>query len=230
MTTLFGEQINTLNVDKINSHLANGEYNSLSDVELIYTIVGSEEIAGRVFQTSGKDLNSLFKFSISELMRVPGMTKKKSAALVAAMEMGRRKSLNAPKSRSVVRCSNDGYQLMYPILADLQHEELWIILLNRSAKVLEKICMSKGGSGETSADIPMIIRKVLEHGATGVILSHNHPSGNTQPSLSDDRLTHKLYKAAKLLDISLLDHVIVCDGSYYSYADEGKLIPANSNL
>ena len=76
----------------------------------------------------------------------------------------------------------------------------------------------------------MIIRKVLEHGATGVILSHNHPSGNTPPSLSGDRLTHKLYKAAKLMDISLLDHVIVCDGSYYSYADEGKLIPANSNL
>ncbi len=226
MTTLFGEQINTLNLDKINSHLTNGEYNSLSDVELIYSIVGSEEIAGRVFHTAGKDINSLFKFSVSELMRVPGMTKKKSTALVAAMEIGRRKSINTPSKRPVVRCSNDGYLLMYPILSDLKHEELWIILLNRSASVIEKIQMSKGGTGETSADIQMILRRALEYGATGIILTHNHPSGSSSPSVSDDRLTHKLYNAAKIMDIALLDHLVVCDGNYYSYADEGRLIPA----
>lgn len=223
MKTLFGEQIDTLNIDSIYNHLYNGEYSHLSDVELVYSIVGNEEVAARVCQTAGRDWSCLFKFSASELMKVPGVGKKKAVALVAAMEMGRRRNMQGQPSRDIIRTSADVYNLMHPLLADLGNEELWVIPINGACKVINKVKVSMGGRKETTADITVILKKAIENNARGMILVHNHPSGVCRPSAPDDNLTERLEKAAKLIDIKLQDHVIVCDGCFYSYADEGRL-------
>lgn len=223
MKTLFGEQLETLNIESIYNHLYNGEYSHLSDVELVYSIVGNEEVAARVCQTAGRDWSSLFKFSAAELMKVPGMGKKRATALVAAMEMGRRRNMQGQSGRTIIRSSTECYNIMHPLLADLDHEELWVILVNRANKVINKLQVCKGGRFETSADISLILKKAIENDASGVFLLHNHPSGNNHPSVPDDTLTCTLNKATKLLSMKLLDHLIICDGSYYSYADEGRL-------
>lgn len=223
MKTLFGEQIETLNLDSIYNHLYNGEYSHLSDVELVYSIVGNEEVAARVCQTAGRDWSSLFKFSAAELMKVPGMGKKRATALIAAMEMGRRRNMQGESGKVVIRSSVECYNIMCPALADLDHEELWVILVNRANKVINKLRICKGGRFETVADISLILKKAIENNASGLFLIHNHPSGNNKPSAADDTLTNRLYKAAELLSMTLLDHVIVCDGRYYSYSDEGRL-------
>lgn len=223
MKTLFGEQLETLNIESIYNHLYNGEYSHLSDVELVFSIVGNEEVAARVCQTAGRDWSSLFKFSAAELIKVPGMGKKKATALVAAMEMGRRRNMQGQSGRVVIRSSAECYNIMYPLLSDLDHEELWVILVNRATKMINKLQISKGGRFETSADISLILKKAIENDASGIFLVHNHPSGSNRASKQDDMLTNNLNKAAKLLSMILLDHIIICDGSYYSYADEGRL-------
>ena len=223
MTTLFGEQINTLNSEKIFYHLENGQYSAVSDVELIYSIVGNEELAGRIYQTAGKDWASLFKYSAAELLKIPGVGKKRAIALVAAMEMGRRKMINTPEKKKSITTSYDLYKELSPLLCDLAWEELWLVTLNGRGQITSKIQISKGGRRETSADITMILKKAIEKNAVGMALCHNHPSGETHPSLQDDKLTKQVSKAAELVGIKLLDHIIIGDNSYYSYADEGQI-------
>ncbi|RHJ83538.1 RadC family protein [Parabacteroides sp. AM08-6] len=223
MTTLFGEQINTLNSEKIYNHLSNGEYSSVSDVELVYSIVGDEELAARVYQTAGKDWSSLFKYSVDELMKIPGIGKKRAIQIVAAMEMGRRKIMNRQTNNKFIYQSSDLYEEMSPILCDLPHEELWIVLVNSRKKIIAKAQISKGGRNETSADITLILKKAIEKSASGIFLCHNHPSGNLKPSIQDNALTQRLRSAAKLVDIQLVDHVIITDEGYYSYSDEGNI-------
>lgn len=223
MTTLFGEQINTLNSEKIYNHLSNGEYSSVSDVELVYSIVGDEELAARVYQTAGNDWSSLFKYSIPELMKIPGIGKKRAIQIVAAMEMGRRKLMNKPDEKVTINSSGELYREMSPVLSDLQWEELWMVLVNARKKVIAKVQISKGGRRETSADVTLILKKAIEKGATGILLCHNHPSGGLKPSPQDDTLTNRISQAAKLIDMSFLDHIIITDEGYYSYSDEGRI-------
>lgn len=210
--------------EKIRQSRKDKDLNSLSDIDLIYTVIGDRKAAESIYNLAGNELNNMFKLTPIDLMQIEGVTYKKASRIAAAMEISKRRALSVSEKRTVIRCSKDGYACMHPILADLPHEELWIILMNGSAKVVNKIKINQGGIGETLADIRLILKSAITSLATGIILSHNHPSGNPKPSMSDDRLTHKLYKAAKIMDISLLDHIIICDGSYYSYADEGKLI------
>jgi DNA repair protein RadC len=203
---------------------------SLSDAELLAILIGSGNLQETAVQLSQRILNSvsnnlseLGKLSVEELIKFNGIGEAKAVTITAAMELARRKSVSQPVDREPIRCSRDAYRVFYPVLCDLKHEELWIALTNRVGKVIEKVKISQGGTGETAADMRHILKPAVHKLCTGIILCHNHPSGNIQPSREDDLLTSNLEKAAKLMNIKLLDHIILYDEIYYSYADEGKL-------
>ncbi len=164
------------------------------------------------------------KLTIRELISgFKGIGEAKAITICAALELGKRRNLSDPVLRQSIRSSHDAYSLFHPLLCDLPHEELWIALTNRAGKVTGKTRISQGGTAETSADLRIILKTAINALAAGIILCHNHPSGNTHPSSQDDSLTKRLHKAAELLEINLLDHIILADGSYFSYADEGRL-------
>ena len=203
---------------------------SLSDAELIAILIGSGnsdetsvQLSQRILNNASNNLNTLGKLSIKELMVYKGIGKAKAVTVAAAMELGRRKSVAEPVKRDAIRSSNDAFQIFYPMLCDIPHEELWVALISRAGKVIEKVKISQGGIGETSADLRFIMKAAINSTCHGVILCHNHPSGNTQPSPQDDTLTSRLGKATQLMNIQLLDHIIISDKYYYSYADEGRL-------
>lgn len=204
---------------------------SLSDAELLAILINSGnsqetavQLSQRILNSAENNLNTLGKLSINDLTSgFKGIGEAKAITILAAMELGKRRGATEPIQRSRVLHSKDSYLLFYPLLCDLPYEELWIALTNRSAKVIQKIKISQGGTSETSADLRLILKAAVNALASGIILCHNHPSGNIQPSPQDDLLTKNLQKAARLMEISLLDHIVLCDGKYYSYADEGKL-------
>lgn len=142
---------------------------------------------------------------------------------MAALELGARREVAEALFKQQITCSQDGYQILRPIIADLPHEEFWVIYLNRSNKILMKESVSSGGVSGTVADVKIIFKKALELLASGIILAHNHPSGNTKPSHTDMTLTKKMLEAGKILDINVLDHLIITGNGYYSFADEGTL-------
>jgi DNA repair protein RadC len=203
---------------------------SLSDAELLAILIRSGtttetvvQIAQRILSSASNNLSELGKLSVKELMEFKGIGEAKALTITAAMELARRKSVSQPIERESVRSSRDAYRIFYPLLCDLKHEELWIALTNRNGKVIEKVKISQGGTGDTAADIRHILKPAVHQLCSGIILCHNHPSGNIQPSSEDDLLTSNLEKAAKLMNVKLLDHIILYDETYYSYADEGKL-------
>lgn len=204
---------------------------SLSDAELLAILIhaGSKEetavqLSQRILGSVDNNLNALGKLSVKELIKdFKGIGEARAITIIAALELGKRRTIATPLQRTIIRSSRDAYLLFYPQLCDLPHEELWIALTNRSSKVIEKVKISQGGTHETTADLRLILKAAINALATGVILCHNHPSGSIRPSQADDALTQRLQKASTLMEISLLDHIVLCDGSYYSYADEGKL-------
>ena len=203
---------------------------SLSDAELIATLIGSGnsnetavQLSQRILNSTSNNLNTLGKLSIKKLMEFRGIGEAKAITIVAAMELGRRKSIAEPVKRETIRSSNDAFLIFYPVLCDIPHEELWIALTNHAGKVIEKVKISQGGLGETSADLRFIMKAAINTTCHGIIMCHNHPSGNIQPSGNDDLLTSRLGKAAQLMNMKLLDHIIICDKYYYSYADEGRI-------
>lgn len=204
---------------------------SLSNAELLAILIGSGnnrqtavELATSILHTAGNNLSALGKYTVRDLMNgFKGIGTAKAVTIMAAMELGKRRGQAEVPQREVLNCSKKAYQYFYPLLCDLPHEELWIALLSKANKVIEKIKISQGGVNETSADIRIILKMAVTSLAPCIILCHNHPSGNTQPSPQDDRFTHKLHESCRLMDIALTDHIILTDGSYYSYADEGRL-------
>ena len=203
---------------------------SLSDAELLAIFISSGtkketavQISQRILRSVSNNLSELGKLSVADLMEFNGIGKAKAVTIAAAMELARRKSVSQPVDREQIRCSRDAYRVFYPVLCDLKHEELWIALTNNSGKVIEKRKISQGGTGNTAADMRHILKPAVHTLCSGIILCHNHPSGNIQPSPEDDLLTSNLNKAAKLMNIKLLDHIILYDETYYSYADEGRL-------
>ncbi|MDR0796894.1 MAG: DNA repair protein RadC [Tannerella sp.] len=203
---------------------------SLSDAELLAILIGTGntketavQLSQRILGTVSHNLGELGKLSVKELMKFVGIGGAKAITIVAAMELARRKSVSGPVDRDLIRCSRDAFQVFYPFLCDLRHEELWIALTNRSGRVIEKVKISQGGTGETTADLRLILKEAVHTLCSGILLCHNHPSGNIHPSSEDDLLTSNLEKAAKLMNIKLLDHIILYDETYYSYADEGRL-------
>ncbi len=203
---------------------------SLSDAELLAILLGSGSrdetavgLAQRILQSVDNDLNELGRRSVAELTKFKGIGEAKSITVVAALELGRRRQLTDVKERPQIRSSRDAWQLIAPMLMDLSHEEFWILLLNRAGRVIGREQISLGGVAGTVVDAKIVFRKAIESMASSLILVHNHPSGNLQPSQQDINLTQKLKKAGETLDIAVLDHLIITERGYFSFADENKM-------
>jgi DNA repair protein RadC len=203
---------------------------ALSDAELLAILIGSGntedsavELMRKVLAGYGNSLAALGKSDIDQLCRYKGIGPAKAVAILAATELGRRRKEEDTQQRLVLRNSMALYEYFYPLLCDLPIEEFWIVLLNRGAKVIDRVRISTGGISGTVVDVRCVLREALLHRAVAFAACHNHPSGQARPSIEDDRLTERLYRAAKTMDIQLIDHVILTDGNFYSYADEGKL-------
>jgi DNA repair protein RadC len=216
--------------DRPREKLINQGRRTLSDAELIAILIGSGnksetavELSKRILHSLGNDLNKLGKLSVTELSKFKGIGEAKAISIIAALELGRRRKDTDIKEVVKINSSKDIFDLMQCYFADLNHEEFWIILLNRANKVLSRHLISKGGQAGTIADPKIIFRISLENHAASIILTHNHPSGNLKPSQSDINLTQKLCSSGNMLDISVLDHVIFTDSSYFSLADEGLM-------
>ncbi|MBL4625575.1 MAG: DNA repair protein RadC [Flavobacteriales bacterium] len=214
--------------DRPREKLASLGRSALSDAELVAIIIGSGspkesavELSKRILHSIGNNLSELGRVTIADLMKFKGIGEAKAITIVAALELGRRRKENEPKLKPKIATSKDAFDVIFPVLADLPHEEFWVILLNQNNKVIAISCISRGGVSGTVADAKLIFKVVLEKLASSVILSHNHPSGNLKPSKSDIDLTKKLKAGGKLLDIAVLDHLIIGDSDYYSFADEG---------
>lgn len=203
---------------------------ALSDAELISILVssGSREdsavsLSKKILALSGNSLNDLGKLSIADLKKIKGIGEAKAVKIVAALELGRRRKEEAFPEPARIQTSKDSFRFFEPILADLPNEEFWVMLLNSRSKMVGYKRISEGGVNATIADAKIIFKYALEHLATSVVLCHNHPSGNKEPSESDIMLTQKLKRAGKLLEISIVDHIIIADKSYFSFADAGIL-------
>ena len=203
---------------------------ALSDAELIAILIGSGsrnesavELSKRILHHYENDLQRLGKVSVSELSRFKGIGEAKAISIIAALELGRRRNETDIKVPETITGSNSVYQVLRRHLVDLNHEEFWILLLSRSCKIIAKELISKGGLSGTVADPKIIFSIALQHQASSIILAHNHPSGNLKPSQQDIDLTRKIHQAGKILDIGVLDHLIITDGGFYSFADEGLL-------
>lgn len=203
---------------------------TLSDAELLAILIGSgntEESAvtlmQRVLAAAGNDLNQLAKWEVRDFSRFKGLGPAKSITIMAALELGKRRSLQERPERAVIRSSIDIFNQLHPLLCDLVQEEFWLLLMNQSARVIDKVRISRGGIDRTVVDVRSILREALLQRATQIALIHNHPSGNTRPSMEDRRLTEQVNKAAQTMNIRLTDHVIISDGKYYSFSDEGLL-------
>ncbi|HAW51715.1 MAG TPA: hypothetical protein DCX54_05210 [Flavobacteriales bacterium] len=216
--------------DKPREKLRNKESSALSDAELLAILLGSGnkrlsaiEIAKNILMMAKKDLNALAKLNTVELMKIPGIGLAKASTVVAAMELGRRRQSTVQAIHKKVSSSFSAFELLKTNYFDLQVEEFWILILSRSNQVLGKKRISTGGVSGTVADNKLIFKCVLEHLGSSLIISHNHPSGNLKPSKADEQLTKKIKMACQNLDIQLLDHLIVYNESYFSFADEGLL-------
>jgi DNA repair protein RadC len=204
----------------------------LTDAELLAILIRTGfknhhvvDVAQQLLDNVGNDINKLGELSIPQIIKsVKGVGKDKAVTIAAALELGRRrKESSGNKSLKKITSSKDAYDYIYPSLADQQQEFFYIILLNRANVILSNHKISEGGMTGTVVDPKIIFKKVLEEGAISIVLVHNHPSGNLQPSQADIDLTKKIQEASKLLDISLLDHLIFTNNTYFSFADEGLL-------
>ena len=200
----------------------------LSDAELLAILIGSGnrnesaiELCKRILHQSDNNINQLAKLSVNDLMKFKGIGEAKAISIIAALEIGRRRKSEDIIVKTAITSSSHLYEYIKPVLEDLPHEEFWIILLSRANKIIDKQLIGRGGISETTADIKLIFKKSIESLASAIILAHNHPSGNLKPSQSDINLTNKIVEASKLMDIKVLDHLIIGDGNYYSFADEG---------
>jgi len=209
--------------------MANGiQY--LSNAELLAIILGSGtrhmtavELARQILTDAGNNLQELGRQGIGELVRIKGVGPAKATSILAAMELGRRRAGVQHSDKVAVKSSETVYKIFHPLMGDLEHEEFWLLMLNRANRVLGKYKVSQGGLSGTVIDTRIILKKALDNLASSIIVCHNHPSGNKQPSDADVKITRKLKKAAEMLEIKLLDHVIIADKSYFSFADEGLI-------
>lgn len=203
---------------------------NLSDAELIAILIGSGsknesavELSKRILSVYQNDLDELGKLSVQELSKFKGIGEAKAVSIIAALELGRRRKEQRITEKPKIGHSRDAFDLLQSYFSDLAHEEFWVILLNRANRVLSKHLISKGGQSGTIADPKIIFNIALLNRAAAMMLAHNHPSGNPKPSDADKELTQKLVAGAKLLDMQVLDHLILTDKSYFSFADEGIL-------
>lgn len=210
--------------------MANGvQY--LSDAELIAILLGSGiknmtavELGRNILRGAGNNLHELGRQTIGDLLKIRGVGPAKAISVLAALELGRRRAGMHHPEKIPVKSSETVYNLFHPLLGDLEHEEFWLLMLNRANRVLGRFKVSQGGLSGTVIDTRIILKKALDSLASSIIVCHNHPSGNNQPSDADVKITEKLKKAAEMLEIKLLDHVIIADNTYFSFADEGLIV------
>jgi DNA repair protein RadC len=203
---------------------------ALSDAELIAILIGSGsrnesavELSRRILSSVDNNLNALGKLSLAQLTSFKGIGEAKAISIISAMDLGRRRRGEEAAELKQITSSKMIFEIMQPIIGELPHEEFWIIYINNSNRVLSKSQLSKGGITATLVDVRLIFKNALEIGATGIVLSHNHPSGTLKASEADIKITKKIKLAAESLDISIIDHVIVGEHGYFSFADEGIL-------
>ena len=209
--------------------LAKGK-TALSDAELIAILIGSgnrEEsavaLSKRILKGVNGNINELAKISVKKLTVFKGIGDAKAISIITALELGKRRQLETALEKPKIASSKDVANLMQPVLGDLEHEEFWVLFLNNSNKVVAKNQISKGGLTATIVDIRLVFKSALELASVGIIVCHNHPSGKLQPSTADKQLTQKIKEAGIILDIKLLDHLIITEKAYFSFADENLL-------
>jgi len=203
---------------------------ALSDAELIAILIGSgsrdESAVGlsqRILASVENNLGELGKTSVVKLQKFKGIGEAKAISIVAALELGRRRRGQDALERKKITSSESAFELLQPIIGDLPHEEFWAVFLNNANKVLQTLQLSKGGITGTIVDVRLTLKTALQLGAVGMILAHNHPSGTLKPSQADKQLTKKLKLAGESLDIKVLDHLIITEKAYFSFADEQLL-------
>lgn len=200
---------------------------ALSDAELLAILIGSGSrnesavaLSKRIL-ASVDNLNSLGKLDISQLINFRGIGEAKAITIIAALELGRRRRAEDTVELKKITSSKIVFEIMRPIIGELPHEEFWVLFLNNSNKVISKTQLSKGGISGTIVDTRLVFRLALENRATGLILCHNHPSGNLIPSDADKDITRRIKTAGAILDVKILDHLIITETKYYSFVDEG---------
>lgn len=203
---------------------------ALSNAELLAILIGSGstdksavDLMRDILQACGNSLKTLGRMTIEELCHFKGIGPAKAVTILAACAIGRRRRLEEAEEQKVIRCPDDIYAYFLPRMQDLYTEECWAMFLNNGSRVITVCNISKGGLTETSVDIRCVLEKAILNKATALVLCHNHPSGNVRPSRQDDQLTEKMHAACKVMNLRMLDHLIVGDSRFYSYADEGKL-------
>lgn len=216
--------------DRPREKLVSRGASALSNAELLAIIIGSGnaedsavELMRKVLSRYQNSLNLLGKCTVDDLCQFKGIGPAKAVSILAASELGKRRKEEEPLQRRVIRSSADIYSYFHPLLCDLPIEEFWVLLLNQASKVIDAVRIGQGGIAGVTVDIRRILREAVIHNATSLIVCHNHPSGNIRPSYEDNVLTHSLKKAADTMSIRMVDHVILTDGAYYSYNDEGTL-------
>ena len=216
--------------DRPREKLAAKGPSALSDSELLAILInnGNKDksavvLAKEVLQLGKNNLNELGKLSLHEMMKIKGIGVAKAVTLIAALELGRRRSASAVLTKEIIHSSTDIADYLHISLKDYAYEVFAVIFLNRANKINHFEIISRGGITGTVADPRMILKKALEEEATSIVLCHNHPSGNLKPSKADEDLTFKIKEAAKYFDIRILDHIFVSEDGYYSFADEGIL-------
>jgi len=203
---------------------------SLSDAELIAILIGSGsrkesavDLSKKILASVDNNLSKLGKLSVNDLMKFKGIGEAKAVSIITALELGRRRRLEEAQKSSKITSSKDVYNLMQPIIGELPYEEFWIIFVNNSNTVLFKEQLSKGGLTGTVVDVRVVFNKAIKLLATAIILCHNHPSGKLQPSMADKSITKKIKLAGETLDIKVLDHLIITENAYFSFADESLM-------
>ncbi len=216
--------------DRPREKLLQKGHRALTDAELLAILIGSGtqnqtavEVARKVLSLSKHNLVQLGRISIEELMSIKGIGEAKAVSVLAAMELGRRRQQAEFIKETPIRNSRQAYKLLAPILSDLDHEEFWIVLLNRKSVLIKYKCMTRGGFSGTIIDIKQVFHYAVEEKASFIILAHNHPAGTLSPSKQDIEITAKLVEAGGLLDISIADHLIITNNGFYSFSDEGEL-------
>ena len=203
---------------------------ALSNSELLAILIGSGntkesavDLMKRVMNDCGNNLNTLGKKSIAELCEYEGIGPAKAITILAACELGKRRQLEKAEERLDLGSAVAIYEHMHPLMQDLDVEEAWVLLMNRNFKLIKKVRISHGGISETAVDVRVIMKHAIMNNATVIALCHNHPSNNPRPSGDDDCLTKRMKEACQLMRIFFLDHLIITDGRYYSYHEEGKI-------
>ena len=203
---------------------------ALSNAELLAILIGSGspkesavDLMKRVLNENGNNLNTLGKKTIHELCAYNGIGEAKAITILAACELGKRRQMESPEERPELGTATRIYNHMHPLMQDLDVEEFWVLLMNQNHRLIKKMRIAHGGISEVSVDVRIIIREAVLANTTILAVCHNHPSGSLKPSNMDDELTFSIQNACRLMRIRFLDHVIITDGAYYSYHEEGRV-------